>query len=67
MKAASGERFKKLSGIVAKEYEKKGDSPTKAKEIGAAVAAKEGRAKYGKKGMEKLSKKGREDAQGRRY
>ena len=66
-KLGDGSRFKKLSGSVAKEYEKKGDSSEKSKKIGAAVAAKVGREKYGEKKMASLSKKGREDKEGRRY
>lgn len=65
-KLGDGSRFKKLSGSVAKEYEKKGDSPKAAKRIGAAVAAKVGREKYGEKKMAKLSAHGREDHLGRR-
>jgi hypothetical protein len=65
-KLGSGARFKKLEGSVEKEYEKKGKSEKKAKEIGAAIAAKVGREKYGEKKMSSWSKKGREDSLGRR-
>lgn len=65
-KLGDGSRFKKVSGSVAKEYEKKGDSPKKAKEIGAAVAAKAGREKYGAKKMASFAHKGREDEKGLR-
>jgi len=54
-KLGSGARFKKLSGSVAAGYVKKGMSPAKAKEIGAAVAAKQGIKKYGKKRMTKMA------------
>lgn len=57
-KLGSGTRFKKLSGSVAVEYEKKGMSPKKAEAIGAAVAAKQGRAKYGDSKMTKMSASG---------
>lgn len=65
-KLGDGSRFKKLSGSVAKEYEKKGDSATSAKKIGAAVAAKVGREKFGSKKMSQMAHKGREDHLGRR-
>lgn len=65
-KVGDGSRFKKVSGSVEKEYEKKGKSAGAAKKIGAAVAAKVGRAKYGEKKMEKWSSKGREDHLGKR-
>lgn len=58
-KLGDGSRFKKLSGSVAKEYEKKGDSAKTSKRIGAAVAAKVGREKYGDSKMSKLAAKGR--------
>ena len=58
-KLGSGARFKSLSGKIAKEYEKKGVSPEKAKEIGAAAAANAGRAAHGQKTMTRLSKGGR--------
>lgn len=55
--------FAKLSGNVASEYEKKGMSPARAKEVGAAVAAKVGREKYGKKGMARKARVGMLKAQ----
>lgn len=55
----SGERFAKLKWGVAKEYEKKGVSPKKAKEIGGAVAAKAWMARYGKAKMQKMAKAGK--------
>lgn len=58
-KLGDGSRFKKLSGSVAKEYEKKGDSAKTAKRIGAAVAAKVGDKKYGASKMGKMAAKGR--------
>lgn len=58
-KLGSGKRFKKVSGEVAKEYEKKGRSKEEARRIGAAVAAKAGRRKYGNKKMAKMAAKGR--------
>jgi len=58
-KLGSGKRFKKLSGSVAKEYEKKGKSKEEAARIGAAVAAKAGRVAHGAKKMAKLAAKGR--------
>ena len=59
MKLGGGGRFKKLSGSVAKSYEKKGMSKAKAEKIGAAVAAKAGRKKYGAKKMASMAAKGR--------
>lgn len=61
-KLGSGARFKKVSSSVAKSYEKKGMPAKKAKAIGAAVAAKIGRAKYGKAKMTKLAKAGKKKA-----
>ena len=58
-KLGSGSRFKAVTGSVASEYLKKGYSASKAKEIGTAVAAKAGRAKYGNKKMASLSKGGK--------
>jgi hypothetical protein len=58
-KLGSGARFKKLSGSVAKSYEKKGMSAKKAKAIGGAVAAKAGRKKYGATKMASMSAAGR--------
>jgi hypothetical protein len=51
--------FDKLKNRVASEYEKKGMSPQKAKEVGAAVAAKVGRKKYGATRFAKMAKAGR--------
>lgn len=65
-KLDDGSRFKKVSGSIAKEYEKKGDSAKKAKAIGGAVAAKIGREKYGESKMSKWAHKGREDEKGLR-
>lgn len=65
-KLGDGSHFKKLSGSVASEYEKKGDSAKTAKRIGAAVAAKVGDEKYGAKRMAKWANKSREDSLGRR-
>lgn len=59
-KLGSGERFATLSRKVMQEYEKKGMSPEKAKEVGRAVAAKVGMKKWGKRRMLKLAKAGRE-------
>ena len=58
-KLGSGARFKKVSGSVAKQYDKKGKSPAEAKKIGAAVAYKAGVAAHGKKTMTRLAKKGK--------
>lgn len=44
---------------MAKQYEKKGKSKEEAQRIGAAVAAKAGRAKHGAKKMVKMAAKGR--------
>jgi hypothetical protein len=62
MKLGGGGRFQKIKKDVAKSYEKKGISPKRAEEIGAAVAAKQGIKKYGKKGMTKMAVKGRKRA-----
>ena len=51
--------FKALAKGAAKEYMKKGKSAEKAKEIGAAIAAKVGMKKYGKAGMIKKAMAGR--------
>jgi|LauGreDrversion4_2_1035121.scaffolds.fasta_scaffold339536_3 hypothetical protein len=51
----SGERFSELQNKAAASYEKKGMSPEKAKEVGAAIAAKVGQKKYGVKKMTKLA------------
>lgn len=58
-KLGSGQRFAAVSGSVANEYLKKGYSPKKAAQIGGAIAAKAGRAKYGNKKMAILAKKGK--------
>ena len=58
-KLGSGARFKALKNTVAEEYEKKGKSAKKAKEIGAAVAAKVGAKKYGQKKMTKMAVAGK--------
>lgn len=58
-KLGSGVRFKAISGPVASQYVKKGYSPKKAAKIGAAVAAKAGKAKFGAKKMAKLAKGGK--------
>ena len=58
-KLGSGERFKKLSGSIASEYEKKGMSRKKAEAIAGATAAKIGRKKYGVARFNKLSHKGK--------
>lgn len=54
-KLGSGSRFKAIQSKAEKFYEKKGKSPEKAKEIGAAIAASVGRKKYGQKKMTKLA------------
>ena len=51
--------FKALAKGAAKEYMKKGKSAEKAKQIGAAIAAKVGMKKYGKAGMMKKAMAGR--------
>lgn len=58
-KLGSGSRFKAVSGGVASQYIKKGYSAAKAKQIGGAVAANAGRAKYGNAKMAKLAKSGK--------
>ena len=57
--------FKALAKSAAKEYIKKGKSAEKAKEIGAAIAAKVGIKKYGKAGMMKKAMAGKK-AMGRK-
>ncbi len=59
MKLDGGGRFKKLSGSVAKSYEKKGISKAKAEKVGAAVAAKAGMKRYGKAKMASMATKGK--------
>ncbi len=61
-KLGSGKRFAKVKSAVAKEYEKKGKSKEEAARIGAAVAAKAGRAAHGAKKMVKMAAKGRKRA-----
>jgi len=51
----SGQRFASLKEKAAASYEKKGMSPKKAEEVGAAIAAKVGQKKYGVKKMTKLA------------
>lgn len=58
-KLGSGARFKALSSKVEEAYEKKGMSPKKAAQVGNAVAAKAGAAKYGQKKMTAMAKKGK--------
>lgn len=58
MKLGGGGRFHKLSGDVAQQYEDKGYSAEEAQRIGAAVAAKAGRAKYGAKKMARMAAQG---------
>ncbi len=59
MKLGGGGIFKKLSGSVAKSYEKKGMSKAKAEKVGAAVAAKAGMKRYGKAKMASMAAKGK--------
>lgn len=54
-KLGTGARFAAIANKAAGEYESKGASSMKAKEIGAAIAAKAGRKKYGAKKFSKLS------------
>ena len=54
-KLGSGARFAAIANKAAESYESKGASSVKAKEIGAAIAAKVGRKKYGAKKFSKLS------------
>lgn len=58
-KLGSGKRFAGVQSNVAQEYEKKGINPKKAKAIGAAVAATQGKLKYGAKKMAKMSAAGK--------
>lgn len=58
-KLGSGARFKSVMSKAAEGYEKKGMSHEKAEQIGAAIAAKVGRAKYGAKKFSKLSAMGK--------
>lgn len=65
MSLGGGGRFQKLKNKIAAEYEKKGVSPEKAKEICAATAAQIGRKKLGNAGMTKLSVAGRKHFYGK--
>lgn len=58
----SGARFAALKTGVASEYAKKGFSPNRAAKIGAAVAAKQGRAKFGASKMSAMAATGRRQA-----
>lgn len=58
-KLGGGGRFTKVKDSVAAGYEKKGMSAGKAEAIGAAVAAKQGRAKLGAAKFDALAAKGR--------
>lgn len=58
-KLGTGTRFGNVSGGVAQEYVKKGYSAKKAAAIGAAVAAKSGRAAHGAKQMAKYASEGK--------
>lgn len=58
-KAGSGARFAQVSGSVASQYMNKGYPTDKAEKIGAAVAAKAGRAKFGAKKMANWAAKGK--------
>lgn len=62
MKLGGGGRFQKLKKEVAASYEKKGMSPKRAEEAGAAIAAIQGRKKYGKKKMTKMAVAGKKRA-----
>jgi hypothetical protein len=55
----SGARFAGIANKAAASYEKKGVPAAKAKQIGAAIAAKAGQAKYGVKAMSKMAQKGK--------
>jgi len=62
MKKATKVGFKALAEKAAKSYVKKGVVKAKAKEIGAAIAAKVGMKKYGKAAMVKKAVAGRKSA-----
>jgi hypothetical protein len=62
MEIGGGGRFDKLQGEVAAGYMEKGMSAARAKQIGAAVAAKQGRKKYGKKKFQTMAAAGRRRA-----
>lgn len=65
MKLGGGGRFQALKQKVAKSYRKKGMSPKRAEEAGAAVAAIQGRKKYGAKKMTKMAVAGKKRAAGK--
>lgn len=56
-KLGSGSRFGSMTQQIKSEYVKKGYTPQKAAEIGAATAAKAGDKKYGKAKMSMMAKK----------
>lgn len=56
-KLGTGVRFAQVSGSSASEYIKKGYPAAQAEKIGAAIAAKAGRAKFGAKKMANISNK----------
>lgn len=62
MKKATKVGFKALAEKAAKSYIKKGKTAKKAKEIGAAIAAKVGMKKYGKAAMVKKAIAGKKAA-----
>lgn len=62
LKLGGGGQFAKLTDQVAAGCEKKGMSPVKAKAIGAAVAAKQGRKKLGIERFAQLSVMGKKRA-----
>lgn len=59
MKSGKGGRFKRLSGGIKGEYERKGYDAKNAARIADATAAKIGRDKYGSKRMSRMAKKGK--------
>ncbi len=61
-KLGSGKRFANLKNKAAAYYRKKGKSAEEAQRIGAAIAAKQGRAAHGKKKMAKMAAKGKKRA-----
>lgn len=58
-KLGSGARFEAMKKSAAAFYEKKGKSPAKAMQIGAAIAAMAGKKKYGQKKMTAMAVKGK--------
>ena len=58
----SGERFKKLSDTIKKEYMKKGKSKEEAEKIADATTAKSERLRYGKNKLAKMAAAGRRRA-----